>query len=84
MTTEHVEIEIRACFINCDTGDVVELLDADKVENANLFGVYTGKPGDFTWCADFLELDHAELFVSALNNHLINTEGLDVICHNLR
>lgn len=84
MSNEALEIEVRACFINCETGDIVEVLNADEVDKAHLFGVYTGKPGEFMWCADFQELDHAKLFADALKKYLAETKGIQTINHGFR
>ena len=80
---EVLEIEVRGCFINCETGDIVEVLNVDQVANAHLFGVYTGHPGEFMWCADFQELDHAKLFAEALTKHLAE-KGIQTINHSFR
>ncbi len=84
MGNETLEIEVRGCFINCATGDIVEVLNADQVDDAHLFGVYTGHPGEFMWCTDFQELDHAKLFADALKKYLAETNAIQTINHGFR
>ncbi|QEY16022.1 hypothetical protein D0C16_08545 [Cellvibrio sp. KY-GH-1] len=80
---EMLEIEVRACFINSETGDIYETLPVSAVEKAHLFGVYTGKSDELMWCADFQELDHAKLFADALTKHLAE-KGIQTINHGFR
>ncbi len=79
-----VEIEVRACFINSSTGDIYETLPMSAVEKAHLFGVYVGKSDVLMWCADFQELEHAQLFSSALEKHLVEIKGIHAVNHGLR
>jgi hypothetical protein len=79
-TQDPVEIEFRACFINSDTGAVIEILNASPEEKsgADVFGIYTGSPGFFRWCADFQECHHAVLFAETLERYFQST-GVPVI-----
>ncbi len=79
-----LEIEVRACFINSATGDIYETLPTSAVEKAHLFGVYTGTSDALMWCADFQELEHAQLFAAALEKHFVETKGMQVVNHGFR
>jgi hypothetical protein len=68
---ETVEIELRSCFINADSGDVTEVMNASA--QADVFSIYTGSPGFFQWCADFLECEHARLFAETLEKHFTSS-----------
>ncbi len=67
-SNDPVEIELRSCFVQIETGDVIQVLGA--IDTAHLFAIYKGSPGYFEWCADFQDKECAHLFANALELHL--------------
>jgi hypothetical protein len=65
---DRVQIEVRACFVDQNTGDVVETTSPDPALTPNLFGVYmrpSNSDQDWVWCADFATYEYFEFFIDA-------------------
>ncbi|HEX7764318.1 MAG TPA: hypothetical protein VF433_12005 [Cellvibrio sp.] len=79
---ERIQIDVRACFINPDTGDVVETSAPDPALTPNLFGVYTRSANsndDWAWVADFAAYEFLDLFIDALMlKHHNDGSGFDL------
>lgn len=73
---EVVEIELRSCFIQVNTGEVVQVTGV--ADDAHLYAIYLGSPGFFEWCADFQELEYARMFANALELHM-KAHGIETL-----
>ncbi len=63
-----VQVEARACFVDQNTGGVVETTSPDPALTPNLFGVYmrpSNSDQDWVWCADFATYEYFEFFIDA-------------------
>jgi hypothetical protein len=79
---ERIQIDVRACFIDTKTGDVVEISTPNPALAPNLFGVYTRPANgseDWVWVADFVTYEYVELFIDALMlKHHNDGSGFDL------
>jgi hypothetical protein len=67
--SERIQIDIRACFVDADTGEIVETAKPDPTLKPDVFGVYTrlaDSSDNWAWIADFDTYEYLELFINAL------------------
>ena len=78
---EPIEIEVRACVVNPENGEVVESTKPAPGLTPHLFGIYKRAASsgltDWSWCADVATYPLVELFVNALRNDF-QRSGFDV------
>ena len=78
---ELVEIEVRACVVNPDNGEVVESTKPAPGLSPHLFGIYkrtaSSESTDWIWCADVATYPLVELFVNTLRTNF-QRSGFDV------
>lgn len=77
-----IQIDIRACFIDAETGDIVETSKPDSTRKPDVFGVYARAVGgseNWVCIADFDTHKYLELFINALTlKHHDNGSGFDL------
>ena len=75
------QIDIRSCFIDAATGEIVEVSKPDA-RKPSVFGVYArvvGGDRHWVWIADFDSFKYLELFINALTlKHDVIGFGFDM------